>query len=242
MRAAVNIAEILHKAQTTATEVPGFGDLTVADAYEVQHALIALRERDGETVTGVKLGFTSEAKMRQMGVSEVIVGRLTSGMHGRTSENLIHPKAEPEIAYRLGRDVDGTVPILECVDAVASAIEIIDSRYRDFRFTYTDVIADNTSAAGYVIGPWQPMTDVGDRAVRLTAGSSIVEGSTSAILGNPANALTALEEVARKRNIPLRAGYVVLAGAATIALPLTEGYVECSIDGFGPVSFEGRPR
>ncbi|MFJ5986888.1 2-keto-4-pentenoate hydratase [Lentzea sp. NPDC092896] len=238
----MNHAETLHKAQTTATAISSFGDLTVEDAYAVQHALIALRERDGEFITGVKLGFTSEAKMRQMGVSEVIVGRLTSGMSGRTSENLIHPKAEPEIAYRLSRDVDGTVPILECVDAVAAAIEIIDSRYEHFRFTYTDVIADNTSAAGYVIGPWQAMTDVGDRAVRLTAGSSIVEGSTSAILGDPANALVALEEVARKRNIPLKAGYVVLAGAATVALPLTGGQVECFIDGLGPVSFEGRPR
>ncbi|MFD4669771.1 2-keto-4-pentenoate hydratase [Lentzea sp. NPDC058450] len=242
MRAAVNIAETLHKAQTTATEVPSFGDLTVDEAYAAQHALIALKERDGETVTGVKLGFTSEAKMRQMGVSEVIVGRITDAMDGRTSTNLIHPKAEPEIAYRLARDVDGSTPILECVDAVAAAIEIIDSRYENFRFTYTDVIADNTSAAGYVIGAWQPMTDVSDRAVRLTVGTSAVEGSTSAILGDPANALVALEEVARKRGIPLKAGYVVLAGAATVALPLTDGYVECSVDGLAPVSFEGRSR
>ncbi|WP_394618511.1 2-keto-4-pentenoate hydratase [Lentzea sp. JNUCC 0626] len=242
MRAAVNIAETLHKAQTTATEIPNFGDLTVEDAYEVQHALIALRQRAGETVTGVKLGFTSEAKMKQMGVSEVIVGRLTSGMAGRTSENLIHPKVEPEIAYRLGRDVDGAAPIEECVDAVAAAIEVIDSRYQDFRFTYTDVIADNTSAAGYVIGDWQPVTDVGGRTVRLTSGTAHVEGSTSAILGNPANALRALEDVARRRGIPLKAGYVVLAGAATVALPLTGEYVECSIDGLAPVSFEGRSR
>jgi 2-oxo-3-hexenedioate decarboxylase len=239
------LAQRLDDAQTSGRDVPSLADTTefgIQDAYRIQHALIALRESRGETLTGVKLGFTSVAKMRQMGVSEVIIGRLTSAMATADGTGMIHPKVEPEIAYRLARDVDGSVPIESCVDAVAPAVEIIDSRYRDFRFTHEDVVADNTSAAGYVVGPWQPMTDVNDRAVRLTVGGEEVTGTTSAILGDPARALTALQDVANRRGIALKAGYVVLAGAATAAVPLTADIVECHVDGLGSVSFKGRVR
>ncbi|MCE7003877.1 4-oxalocrotonate decarboxylase [Kibdelosporangium philippinense] len=241
------LAERLDGAQLNAEDTPSLADtheIDIDQAYEIQQAVVDRRLARGETLTGVKLGFTSEAKMAQMGVSEVIVGRITDGMaHVQDSlidiSRYIHPKVEPEIAYRLARDVDGSVPIESCVDAVAAAVEIIDSRYRDFRFTYTDVVADNTSAAGYVIGPWQEFGDVNNRSVRLEVGSAEVTGSTSAILGDPARALTALEEVAKRRGIELRAGYVILAGAATAAIPLTPGPVECRIDGLGAVSFIG---
>ncbi|TWP53848.1 4-oxalocrotonate decarboxylase [Lentzea tibetensis] len=227
--------------------ITGSVHFDIRDAYRIQSAVIGLREARGERITGVKLGFTSKAKMAQMGVSEVIVGHLTSAMlipvDGVADlSRFIHPRVEPEIAYRLARDVDGTTPIESCVDAVAPAVEIIDSRYRDFRFTHADVVADNTSAAGYALGPWQPIGDVRDRAVRLSAGAARESGSTSAILGDPARALTALAEVARRRGIPLRAGYTVLAGAATAAIPLVAGAVVCRIDGLGSVSFTGRDR
>ncbi len=156
----------------------------------------------------------------------MIVGRLTDAMcvedGGRVDlHRFIHPKIEPEVAYRLARDIDlddPAVDIESCVDAVAPAMEIIDSRYRDFRFTYTDVVADNTSAAAYVIGPWQSMRSAGDLAVRLEAGGQAVDGSTAAILDDPVNALHALLDMCRRRRIPLRAGDVVLAGAATAAI------------------------
>lgn len=222
-------------------------ELGIDDAYRVQEALIGRRRERGETLVGVKLGFTSKAKMAQMGVSDVIVGRLTDAMtvdDGGTVDlhRFIHPKIEPEVAYRLSRDVDlddATVDIESCVDAVAPAMEIIDSRYRDFRFTYTDVVADNTSAAAYVIGPWQPVRSVGDLAVRLEAGGQTVDGSTAAILDDPVNALHALLDMSRRRRIPLRAGDVVLAGAATAAIPLTAGVARCDIDGLGSVTVEG---
>ncbi len=128
--------------------------------------------------------------MAQMGVSEVIVGQLTDAMcvsNGGEVDlrTFIHPKIEPEVAYRLSKDVDlddPNVDIETCVDALAPAMEIIDSRYRDFRFTYTDVVADNTSAAGYVIGRWLPLQNVEDRSVRMEVGGETVVGSTSAIL------------------------------------------------------------
>ncbi|NED16464.1 fumarylacetoacetate hydrolase family protein [Streptomyces sp. SID9124] len=244
------LAARLDTAQRTVTDTLSLADthtLTVDDAYAVQAALLALREGRGERVTGVKLGFTSKAKMEQMGVSEIIVGRLTDAMcvpDGGAIEldRFIHPKVEPEVAYRLGRDVDPADPdadIVSCVDAVAPALEIIDSRYRDFRFTYEDVVADNTSAAAYVIGAWTPVQDVSDRAVRLSGAGREVAGSTEAILGGPVNALRALLDLARRRRVPLRAGQVVLAGAATAAIPLERGETMCEVDGIGRVGVRG---
>ncbi|OKJ68632.1 2-keto-4-pentenoate hydratase [Streptomyces sp. CB02460] len=244
------LAARLDTAQRTVTDTLSLADthtLAVDDAYAVQAALLALREGRGERITGVKLGFTSKAKMEQMGVSEIIVGRLTDAMcvpDGGAIEldRFIHPKVEPEVAYRLGRDVDPADPdtdLVSCVDAVAPALEIIDSRYRDFRFTYEDVVADNTSAAAYVIGAWVPVQDVSDRAVRLTGAGREVAGSTEAILGGPVNALRALLDLARRRHIPLRAGQVVLAGAATAAIPLERGETVCEVDGIGRVGVRG---
>lgn len=222
-------------------------DLGVDDAYTIQSLLIDLRGRRGETVIGAKLGFTSEAKMAQMGVSEVIVGRLTDAMRLADGDDVdltrfIHPKIEPEVAYRLGCDAgfDSDIKdIAECVDAVAPAVEIIDSRYRDFRFTFTDVIADNTSAAAFAIGAWRPPQPVGNRAVRLAVGADEIVGTTSAILGDPVRALHALSRVCGQRRLTLRAGDVILAGAATAALPLTADTAHCAVAGLGTVTVKG---
>ncbi|MGW3950198.1 2-keto-4-pentenoate hydratase [Streptomyces sp. NPDC004752] len=244
------LARRLDDAQRKRTETPSLVDtatLDVATAYSVQEELLARRTGRGERVVGVKLGFTSEAKMAQMGVSEVIAGQLTDAMRvadGGEADlrRFIHPKVEPEVAYRLVRDIDPDEPapdVASIVDAVAPAIEIIDSRYLNFRFTYTDVIADNTSAAGFAIGTWRPVEDVSDREVRLRVGDREVFGSTAAILGDPARALHALLELAGRRRIPLRAGQIVLAGAATEAVPLGPGRVEAAVAGLGTVSLKG---
>lgn len=247
------IAELalrLDDAQVDGADIASLADsyqFDLDDAYAIQAALLGLRQQRGDLVSGVKLGFTSVAKMEQMGVSEVIVGRLTAATRiadGGVADlsGYIHPKVEPEIAFRLARDVGDDDDLEACVDAVAPALEIIDSRYRDFRFTVQDVVADNTSAAGYVVGPWQPMQSVRDRTVRLTVVGSETVGSTSAILGDPVRALSALRTVVARRGIVLRAGYVVLAGAATAAVSLVPGRVVGSVDGLGSVSFTGCAR
>ncbi|GAA2413383.1 fumarylacetoacetate hydrolase family protein [Streptomyces pulveraceus] len=244
------LAQRLDTAQTSRRDTPSLADsheYDIDDAYAVQAALLALRVARGERIVGVKLGFTSKAKMAQMGVSDVIVGRLTDAMRIADGDEVdlsrfIHPKAEPEVAYRLCRDVDLDDPLTDiesCVDAVAPAIEIIDSRYRDFRFTYTDVVADNTSAAGYAIGPWRPVESVANRAVRLRTATADSVGSTAAILGDPVRALHALLDMCRRRRIPLKAGQVVLAGAATAAVPLVPGVTECEVAGLGSVAVKG---
>lgn len=219
------LAERLDVAQISRTAVPSLSDgLDIGDAYAVQSAVLARRTARGERLTGVKLGFTSKAKMAQTGVSEVILGRLTDAMRVDDGADVdlsrfIHPRIEPEIAFRLSRDVepdDLTADIESCVDGVAPALEIIDSRYRDFRFTHVDVVADNTSAAGYVIGTWHPVQDLTNRAVRLLSGRTELVGSTSAILGAPVRALHALRAVCRNSSGPTASNAALPYSPATI--------------------------
>ncbi|MEV0395301.1 2-keto-4-pentenoate hydratase [Polymorphospora rubra] len=252
------LARHLDDAQRSATAVPQLsadpavdraGDFGVATAYDIQAAAYQLRLDRGERGSGVKLGFTSRAKMAQMGISEIIVGRLTDQMRIADGgvidlDSLIHPRIEPEIAYLLAEDIGGDDqrPLApSAIAAIAPALEIIDSRYRDFSFSLADVVADNASSARYVVGPWHhPDQDLGNLAVRLTVGGRLAEaGSTAAILGHPQRALHELVRLGRELGIPLRAGDVVLAGAATSAVPFTGEVVECEVAGLGRATVRG---
>ncbi len=244
------LADILDGAQHGAQATPQVSTseaLSLADAYALQHLVVAKRLERGDRISGVKLGFTSRAKAQQMGVDDVIIGSITEGMRidegGVTEPALyIHPRVEPEVAYLLGSDVDlDDADASHAIVAVAPALEIIDSRYRDFKFSLEDVVADNTSAAGYVIGAWQDpaaVGDLGNRGVRLEIDGALVEtGSTAAILGHPARAVDAARRMAALHGFELRAGMVLLAGAATAAVPLAPGAtVEATVTGLGRVA------
>lgn len=237
------LAAVLDEAVSTATPVSQIsagphGGITLVQAYAVQAAGIRLRTARGEQVVGAKLGFTSKAKAEQMGVSDVIAGVLTDAMQVDDDGTLemgalIHPRIEPEIAFRLAQD--GV--------EVAVALEIIDSRYQDFRFDLQDVVADNTSAARFVVGPWQPLAqvsaalDLADLPVTLRIdGETVAAGSSADILGDPVAALPAIERMAATHGLSLPAGSVVLAGAATAAVPLPANVVvEAQVSGLGVV-------
>lgn len=250
-----SIAETLDAAQTSRTAVtslPELDGLDVLSAYRVQADAFERRLKRGELPSGLKLGFTSKAKMIQMGVDELIVGRLSDAMQvddGGTLDlsTLIHPRIEPEVAFRLARDVDPHDPtddMRAAIDAVAPALEVIDSRFEGFSFDLASVIADNTSAAGYAVGPWRPFgidddLDIGNLAVAMAFDGARVEvGSTAAILGHPLRTLPILKAMAAKHGLELKRGFVVLAGAATAASPLVPGVVEARIAGLGRVAIE----
>lgn len=223
----------LDDAARTATAVPQFegGAFDVETAYAVQQASIAARLRRGERLVGMKMGFTSRAKMVQMGVHDVICGRLTDAMlveDGGTIDlrDYVHPRVEPEIAFLLRRGISGPMTPLQAMDAVeavAPALEIIDSRYRDFKFSLEDVVADNSSSSGFVIGAWcRPDHDIANLGMVMSFDGRAVEvGSSAAILGHPARSLAAAARLSAARGIALEAGSIVLAGAATAAAALS---------------------
>ncbi|HTN64039.1 MAG TPA: fumarylacetoacetate hydrolase family protein, partial [Devosia sp.] len=137
----------------------------------------------------------------------------------------IHPRAEPEIAFLIGKPLSGRVTSLEAfsaIDGIASAIVIIDSRFRNFKFRVTDVIADNSSSSGFVVGPWNsPATDVGNLGMALEFdGNPVAIGSSAAILGHPLRALVAAVELLSRYGEGLLPGDILLSGASTAAEPL----------------------
>lgn len=246
------IAERLDTAMLTATATPQLEEpLSIEDAYKVQAASLARRYARGERRVGIKMGFTSRAKMAQMGVDEMIWGRLTDAMlvdDGApiSFARFVHPRVEPEIAFILQKPLDAAVTpaaALAAVAAVAPALEIIDSRYQNFKFSLTDVVADNSSSSAFVVGPWLP--PVGDLAnlgmVMEINGVARQIGSSAAILGNPLRSLVAAARLASAAGEPLKAGDVVMAGGATAAEALNVGdHVRLRVQNLGAVEFSVR--
>jgi 2-oxo-3-hexenedioate decarboxylase len=186
--------------------------------------------------------------MVQMGIADVIWGRLTSGMQveeggGLAFRQCIHPRVEPEIAFVLKKALAGNVTAAEAlasVEAVAPALEIIDSRYRDFKFSLTDVVADNASSSGFVIGPWcDPRADFSNLGMVMTIdGRAVQVGSSAAILGHPLRSLVAAARLSAAAGEPLQAGWVVMAGGATPAEWLRPGsHVAVEIERLGSAGF-----
>ncbi len=211
------------------------GELSEDEAYRLQFEGIDARVARGDTVIGLKTGLTSQAKQATMGVHQPIFGNLLAstlipeGEPVRCAE-LIHPRAEPEIAFLLDDDLEGYVTAAQACAATAlvfPAIEIIDSRFANFKFGLSDVIADNTSAARVIfgsaaVGP----TELDLRLIGMIYtknGSVESTAAGAAILGNPWEALAWLARRASGLGRPLRAGHMVLAGALADAVFVNPG-------------------
>lgn len=222
--------------------------LSLAQAYQVQSALVARRCARGDAIVGLKQAFTNRAMMQRMGVAEPVTGLLCRDMQladGGTLDmaRVFKPRVEVEVMFKLARPLpaDATPEMaLEQLEALAVAIEIVDSRYRDFRFVANDVVADNASACGFVMGAWMPpTTDVAGRAVTLEIdGAIVVSGNTAAILDHPLQALCNLARLAARDGRPLAAGSLALAGSAIDPFGIGPGQkVRARIDGVGTVGF-----
>ena len=246
MAAAVDIAA--NEAQAISQLSIGTS-FSIEDAYEIQKRAIKRRIDRGENLIGLKMGFTSEAKMIQMGVHDMIWGRLTDSMlienGGELSlGNFIHPRAEPEVCFRISKDIEGEIPLKdldEYVDGIAAAIEIIDSRFENFKFSLEDVVADNCSSSALVIGKWQkPSRDIGDLKMTQSFNNEMVaEGSSADILGDPWKSLQAATRLAEQYGEPIKEGHVIMAGAATAAVFLKpDSDVQADVERLGSVRIQ----
>lgn len=243
------LAETVDEAARTATAIPQFGsDLKEVDAYAIQAASIRRRLARGEKRIGMKMGFTSRAKMVQMGVHDMIWGRLTDKMLVEEGASLdlsrfVHPRVEPEIAFLIGKPLTGTVSMLEAqraVEAVAPAMEIIDSRYKDFKFSLGDVVADNASSSALTIGPWKCASrDIANLGMVMQFDVEPIQiGSSAAILGHPLRALVAAARLVAEAGEELKPGDIVLAGAATNAEALRPDlHVRLDVQNIGSAEF-----
>jgi 2-keto-4-pentenoate hydratase len=252
-------------AQAQATRVPcapvrdliGTDDLPAA--YAVQQGLVQARIASGVTVVGRKIGATSEAVQKQLGVDQPDFGYLLSDMDVSDSgtesggpismRTLVQPRVEAEVAFRLARDID--VPedeitlafVRDTVELALPALEIVDSRIADWNIEFTDTVADNASSGLYVVGgKGRPLSEIEPRDVEMALsinGEVRSSGNGAACLGDPLEALRWLAVQAARFGDPLRAGHLILSGALGPFVPFAPGdRVEASISGFEPLRVE----
>ena len=202
------------------------GDTDIETAYAVQQELIGRRIAAGAVVVGRKIGLTSSAVQQQLGVDQPDFGVLLADMDVSAqeevpSERLLQPKAEAEIAFVLGHDLVGddfcADDVRGAVDYAVAALEIVDSRIANWDLTITDTVADNASSGVFVLGTKRfSLCDFDPRnaTMHMYVNDNLVsEGSGSACLGDPLNALAWLARTAASFGDPLRAGQIILSGA-----------------------------
>lgn len=230
------------------------GDSDIEAAYAVQKLLTEDSLARGRVIVGHKIGLTSPAVQQQLGVDQPDSGVLFSDMEvslGGTvpTATLLQPKIEAEIAFILGEDLGGAPSesqLKAALGVALPALEIVDSRVRDWSISIVDTIADNGSSALFVLGsPGLVAGEVDLSACRMRLsedGSLVSTGRGTDCLGSPLNALRWLAQAAQNNGTPLRAGQIVLSGALgpMVAAKAGSTYV-AQIDGIGSVevSFEG---
>jgi 2-keto-4-pentenoate hydratase len=222
----------------------------VEAAYAVASINVARRLQRGATRVGRKIGLTSEAVQRQLGVGTPDFGALLDVMvvapTGVVAPSvLIQPKIEAEVAFLLAADLEGPLVTVDDVrPAVAgamAALEIVDSRVADWDITYVDTVADNASCGLFVVSehvvPLVDVDPIGVAMVMTVNGAVASEGTGLACLGDPLVALLWLARTLRDLGDPLRAGEIVLSGALGRMADVRAGdSVEAEITGLGPVS------
>ena len=234
------LAEHLENAELQAHDVVKIidehPDMDWDDAYAIQAEILRRKLARGNRVVGLKAGLTSHAKMKQMGVETPCFGFLVDyfsvpdGGEIKIGE-LIHPKVEPEIAFVLKRALKGPGchigAVLAATDFVMPGIEIIDSRYRDFKFDLKSVIADNCSSSRFVLGGQAvPVDELDLRTLGVVMeknGEIVGIGAGAAVLGHPAAAIAMLANHLGARGEEIPAGTMILSGGVTEAVAVKAG-------------------
>jgi 2-keto-4-pentenoate hydratase len=225
------------------------GTHDVAAAYAVQRRLTRARLESGARIVGRKIGLTSPAVQRQIGVDQPDFGVLFDDMDVSDSavvsvERLLQPRVEPEIAFVLAGDLDGDLSqgrVRQAVAYAVAALEIVDSRVAGWDVTLADTIADNASSGLFVLGREPVRLDAFEPAgtvVEMRVDGDVVSRGTGAdCMGDPLRALTWLARTAARFGDPLRAGQVILSGALGPMAAVTPGIrVEAVMSGLGRVA------
>jgi 2-keto-4-pentenoate hydratase len=238
--ARTEVAELLLAAYRTKQPIEPLVDkypgLTLEDSYAIQQLQIQAFLAEGRTIAGHKVGLTSAVMQRQMGVDQPDYGHLLDDFfHLENSpipaEKYLQPRVEPEVAFVLKKPLRGpgvTVPqAISAVDYCLPALEIIDSRIRDWKIGIRDTIADNASSGGLVLG--STPTPLGAVDLRLSGcvltrnGEVVGTGAGGAVLGSPITSLVWLANTVGALGVTLEAGHVVLPGSITASVPVAPG-------------------
>ncbi len=230
----LEIAELIVKDVTKITD--DYPDLDFQDAYDIQWEIRRRKEARGNKIVGMKMGLTSWAKMAQMGVEEPCYGFLAdyfSCADGSAIDTagLIHPKVEAEIAFVTKAPLRGpgcnVAEVFAATDFVLPAVEVIDSRYRDFKFDIKSVVADNSSSSRFVTGGRRVPIDNLDLStvgvVMEKNGEIVALSAGAAVLGNPAESVAMMANMLAERGEVIPAGTFIMTGGVTAAVAVEAG-------------------
>lgn len=246
---AADLAQAERRHRPIAPLTAAHPEIDVVDAYEIQLINIRQRVAEGARVVGHKVGLSSEAMQKMMGVDEPDYGHLLDEMQVFEDKpvkaaNYLYPRVEVEVGFILGDDLPGAEctedDVLEATAAFAPAIELIDTRITDWKIALCDTIADNASSAGFVLGAGRVSPkDIDIKsidAVLTRNGEVVAKGRSDAVLGNPVTAVAWLSRKVESFGVRLRKGDIVLPGSCTRAFDAGPGdNFVAEFDGLGSV-------
>jgi 2-oxopent-4-enoate hydratase len=223
--------------------------MTVEEAYRIQLTIVEMRLANGRKVVGKKIGLTSPAIQQMFNVAEPDYGHLLDDMivyqgSGVGASQLIQPRIEGEIAFILEHDLmgPGVTPtdVIKATAGVTAALEIIDSRIRDWKIKIQDTIADNASSGAFALGTrLTPLKGLDLRYVgfaMMKNGQLATGGVGAAVLGSPPQSVSWLANKLGEYGISLRAGEIILSGSAAAAVPVKAGdSIRLTVDRVGDV-------
>jgi 2-keto-4-pentenoate hydratase len=247
-------ARALYEARRTRVPIPPFTDadpdLGMADGYAIQRELVPLLLADGDRVIGYKVGLTSKAMQRMIGVDSPDYGPvLASTVYADGDEvpvdRFIQPKLEAEIVFVLGSRLAGpgvcVTDARRAIAGAAAAMEIVDSRIQDWRIKLADTVADLASNGAVATSSrLVPVDGLDTRLVGMTLtrnGELIDTGAGAAALGDPVAVVAWLANVLGADGVALEPGHLIMTGALHAAVPMNPGDVfRAEFDRLGPVT------
>lgn len=227
-----------------------YPSITLEDAYNIQKQNIERNLQADDQFVGWKMGLTSLAKQQSVGVNQPIYGRLLKSMITQGElplEGLIHPRVEPEFAFLINKRLSGdnVTPqdVWQATECIIPALEIIDSRYRNFSFNLVDVVADNASSSKFMISEhtfapnhfqWEKL-----KVQMKLNGRVIQEGIGADVLGHPVQSVVELVKMLHSSGLFVEPGMIVLTGGITEAVDLSSGdLISVEFDQLGTLNLQ----
>ena len=251
-----DIAESLRAARINRAPIEAptkkYPKLDVKGAFEVQKITVQIGEENGDRMVGYKLGNIAKVMQDAFNLDHPDYGFLLASSFRYEGTKLaladfIEPFVELEPAFVLKGALKGpnctVADVISAVDYAVPAVEIIDSRVKNWTITLEDTFADNGSTGAVILGGTpRKLTDLSlsdTRGYLKFNDIEIMAGNTKNILGNPVAAVAWLVNRLAEFNVELLPGQVVMPGSCLRAMPMREaGHWSCTYEGWGTVEFD----
>jgi len=212
------------------------------DAYRASALAHKMRLGKGYKPVGRKAGLTNSRIWDEYGVRAPNWGYVYDRtLHDLATPLSLAPYAEPKIEPEIIVGLSATpspgmddAALLGCIGWIAHGFEVVQSVFRDWKFTPPDSVAVNAMHGALLIGPHH---DVGARTaewlralpnfdVELYCDGMLMDrGRGSNVLEGPLSVIRHVTRLLEKDpdNPPLTAGELVATGTLTRALPVKAG-------------------